>query len=64
MKRHWDELNLAANLSKKARPPQRIIVAIALANEMARTIWAMLTRKEAFRVSVQTMAAWIRKRGE
>jgi len=31
-----------------ARKP-RMLVAIALANKMARSIWAMLTRKEDFR---------------
>ncbi|WP_176598918.1 MULTISPECIES: IS110 family transposase [Sphingobium] len=39
-----------------ARKP-RMLVAIALANKMARTIWAMLTKKEDYRVPVQAKAA-------
>lgn len=39
-----------------ARKP-RMLVAIALANKMARTIWAMLTRKEDYRNPVPAAAA-------
>ncbi|MGY4566955.1 transposase [Bradyrhizobium sp. USDA 3256] len=39
-----------------ARKP-RMLVAIALANKMARTIWAMLTRKEDYRNPTQAMTA-------
>lgn len=39
-----------------ARKP-RMLVAIALANKMARTIWAMLTRGEDYRIPAQTAAA-------
>ena len=39
-----------------ARKP-RMLVAIALANKMARTIWAMLTKKEDYRVPAQAAAA-------
>lgn len=39
-----------------ARKP-RMLVAIALANKMARTIWAMLAMNEDYRVPVQVMAA-------
>jgi hypothetical protein len=39
-----------------ARKP-RMLVAIALANKMARTIWAMLTRNEDYQVSAQVAAA-------
>ena len=39
-----------------ARKP-RMIVAIALANKMARTIWAMLTKNEDYRVPAQVLAA-------
>lgn len=38
-----------------ARKP-RMLVAIALANKMARTIWAMLTKKEDYRGSTQAVA--------
>jgi transposase len=38
-----------------ARKP-RMLVAIALANKMARTIWAMLTRNEDYRVPAQAVA--------
>ncbi|MCA1530643.1 IS110 family transposase [Bradyrhizobium yuanmingense] len=39
-----------------ARKP-RMLVAIALANKMARTIWAMLTRKEDYRNPAQAVTA-------
>ena len=39
-----------------ARKP-RMLVAIALANKMARTIWAMLTKNEDYRVPAQVAAA-------
>ena len=39
-----------------ARKP-RMHVAIALANKMARTIWALLTKKENYRDSTQAVAA-------
>ncbi|VWX50638.1 IS110 family transposase [Novosphingobium sp. 9U] len=39
-----------------ARKP-RMLVAIALANKMARTIWAMLTKNEDYRDSAQAAAA-------
>lgn len=39
-----------------ARKP-RMLVAIALANKMARTIWAMLTRKEDYRNPAPAVAA-------
>lgn len=39
-----------------ARKP-RLLVAIALANKMARTIWAMLTKNEDYRVPAQAVAA-------
>jgi transposase len=39
-----------------ARKP-RMLVAIALANKMARTIWALLTKNEDYRVSAQMAAA-------
>lgn len=39
-----------------ARKP-RMLVAIALANKMARTIWAMLTKHEDYRVPAQVVAA-------
>jgi transposase len=42
--------------SMTARKP-RLLVAIALANKMARTIWAMLTKKEDYRVPAQATAA-------
>lgn len=42
--------------SMLARKP-RMLVAIALANKMARTIWAMLTRHEDYRVSAQVAVA-------
>ena len=44
---------LARMLDRKPR----MLVAIALANKMARTIWAMLTKKEDYRYPVQTVAA-------
>jgi transposase len=39
-----------------ARKP-RMLVAIALANKMARSIWAMLTKRQDYRVPGQTVAA-------
>ena len=39
-----------------ARKP-RMLVAIALANKMARTIWALLTKNEDYRDSAQVAAA-------
>lgn len=39
-----------------ARKP-RMLVAVALANKMARTIWAMLTKNEDYRVPAQAVAA-------
>ena len=42
--------------SMLARKP-RMLVAIALANKMARTIWAMLTRHEDYRVPAQVAVA-------
>ena len=39
-----------------ARKP-RMLVAIALANKMARTIWAMVTKNEDYRVPAQAVAA-------
>jgi len=39
-----------------ARKP-RMLVAIALANKMARTIWALLTKNEDYRVPAQAMTA-------
>lgn len=39
-----------------ARKP-RMLVAIALANKMARTIWALITRQEDYRVPAQAAAA-------
>ena len=39
-----------------ARKP-RLLVAIALANKMARTIWAMLTKNEDHRVPAQAAVA-------
>jgi transposase len=35
----------------------RMLVAIALANKMARTMWAMLTKNEDYRVPAQAGAA-------
>ena len=46
---HW----LARMLQRK--PP--MVVAVALANKMARGIWAMLTRSENYRVPVIASAA-------
>ncbi len=40
-----------------ARKP-RILVAIALANKMARTIWAMMKKQEDYRIPVPTAAAF------
>jgi len=40
----------------QARKP-RMLVAIALANKMARAIWAMLTKQEDYRVPAQAVAA-------
>jgi len=34
-----------------------MLLAIALANKMARTIWAMLTKNEDYRVPAQVAAA-------
>jgi hypothetical protein len=34
-----------------------MLVAIALANKMARTIWAALTKKEDYRIPAQVAAA-------
>ncbi len=39
-----------------ARKP-RMLVAIALANKMARAIWAMMTKQGDYRISVPTAAA-------
>ena len=39
-----------------ARKP-RMLVAIALANKMARTIWALITRGEDYRVPAQAAVA-------
>ena len=39
-----------------ARKP-RMLVAIALANKMARTIWALITREEDYRVPAQAAVA-------
>ena len=39
-----------------ARKP-RMLVAIALANKMARTIWALMTKNEDYRVPAQAVAA-------
>lgn len=39
-----------------ARKPRKL-VAVALANKMARTIWAMMTRKENYRDPAMAMAA-------
>jgi hypothetical protein len=39
-----------------ARKP-RLLVAIALANKMARQIWAMLTKNEDYKVPTPVMAA-------
>jgi len=38
-----------------ARKP-RMVVAIALANKIARGLWAMMTKQEDYRVQVDTMA--------
>lgn len=43
---------LASMMERKPR----LLVAIALANKMARTIWAMLTKKEDYRVPAQAAA--------
>ena len=43
-------------VSMLARKP-RMLVAIALANKMAQTIWAMLTRHENYRVPAQVAVA-------
>jgi transposase len=37
-------------------PKPRMVVAIALANQMARTLWAMLTKQEDYRSPVAAMA--------
>ncbi|MFP5434428.1 MAG: IS110 family transposase, partial [Alphaproteobacteria bacterium] len=42
--------------SMLARKP-RMLVAIALANKMARTIWAMLTKQEDYRTPATAIAA-------
>jgi hypothetical protein len=35
----------------------RMLVAIALANKMARAIWAMMTKQEDYRIPTPTVAA-------
>ena len=42
-------------LRMRARKP-RLVAAIALANKMARRLWAMLTRQEDYRNPATTMA--------
>ena len=42
-------------LRMRARKP-RLVAAIALANKMARSLWAMLTRQEDYRNPATTMA--------
>lgn len=44
-------------LARMAARKPRMLVAIALANKMARTIWAMLTKKEDYRDPTQAAAA-------
>lgn len=44
-------------LARLAARKPRMLVAIALANKMARTIWAMLTKNEDYRVPAQAVAA-------
>jgi transposase len=44
-------------LARMVERKPRMLVAIALANKMARTIWAMLTRHEDYRVPTQAAAA-------
>ena len=43
-------------LARMAARKPRMLVAIALANKMARTIWAMLTKNEDYRVPAQASA--------
>lgn len=43
-------------LARMAARKPRMLVAIALANKMARTIWALLTKHEDYRVPAQTTA--------
>jgi transposase len=43
-------------LARLAARKPRMLVAIALANKMARTIWAMLTKNEDYRVPAQAAA--------
>jgi transposase len=44
-------------LARMAARKPRMLVAIALANKMARTIWAVLTKNEDYRVPAQVAAA-------
>jgi transposase len=44
-------------LARMAARKPRMLVAIALANKMARTIWAMLTKNEDYRDPAQAVAA-------
>jgi transposase len=44
-------------LSRMLAKKPRMLVAIALANKMARTIWAMLTKQEDYRDPALAMAA-------
>lgn len=44
-------------LARMAARKPRMLVAIALANKMARTIWALMTKNEDYRVSTQAVAA-------
>jgi len=44
-------------LARMLATKPRMLVAVALANKMARGVWAMLTRKEDYRDPGQLMAA-------
>ncbi|MGC8534768.1 MAG: IS110 family transposase, partial [Rhizomicrobium sp.] len=44
-------------LERMAARKPRMLVAIALANKMARTIWALLTKNEDYRDPAQAVAA-------
>lgn len=44
-------------LDRLARRNPRMLVAVALANKMARTIWAMVTRQESYRDPVRALSA-------
>lgn len=52
-----DPYQVETALARMVVRKPRMLVAIALANKMARTIWALMTKNEDYRVPAQAVAA-------